>query len=101
MGIVNNKKQNTMKNYNYIAKKIEGKKVTEYVLQIEELNPNDIEDKIMLYDDKNAKRVKRFILKKNFVTKETFYVLFDDFTLDGCSTFIESDYIFEQGTVNI
>ena len=31
-----------MENYNYIAKKIEGKKITEYVLEIEELNPNDI-----------------------------------------------------------
>lgn len=90
-----------METYNYIAKKIEGKKVTEYVLDIQELNPNDIEDKIMLCDDENAKRVKRLILKNNFVTKETFFVLFDDFKFDGCSTFIASDYIFENGTITI
>ena len=87
-----------MEDYYYIAKKVVKGEIVELVLKIEDLDINNIEDKMDLADNPNAKRVLRLILKKNLISKEKYFSLYDDFKTMGSSTFMPNDYIFENGT---
>ena len=89
-----------MTTINYIAKMLDAKGgVLEYILKLEDLDVNSIDDRFDLHDNPRAKRVDRFILKTNLITKKKFYSRFNDFQFNGSSTFIVEDYIFENGTV--